>query len=492
MKILSLPALEFNVLRLSRLGIAVGILSLVGYFAGLALESPAVGMAAILVGLLTWVNSDWALLVFLALVPLVRSPQSAAFSPELMVGTKAVLAITIGLIWWIRNDLGQSSDSIPTWVVALIVAWVGIGSLSLLNGADRQDSISSLAIGVAGAILFSVTWKSGHLFHKKMMPIVIAMGALAAIVGVLQFLIFKFHVFPTLWRFVLGTQDRVYMALNGSQSSTLPRASGTFYHPNQLGSYLSLIIPFAAACFGIVKLRAFHRIALGIVMIVLIAGLLATNSRAAYLAVFISLSYIGIHRPYRALIKGGLAGVLVIALWSWHNIEFAAVAFKSLFRPEYGLSSRGQVWRHSLELIERHPWLGVGPGNFAKQYFNQFGFFVYDYPAEILEQPVRVQLDWSHYVYNFHAHNAYLQVMGEYGLFALPLFVFGIGAVIWNAESRARRLEVGSFGRSMALGAASFCASYLVACYFDAYVVYSQLGLLCLATPLLALGLHST
>ena len=96
-------------------------------------------------------------------------------------------------------------------------------------------------------------------------------------------------------------------------------------------------------------------------------------------------------------------------------------------RLKSGLSGRGQIWTYSLLMIEKSPWLGVGFLNMGEEFYKQFG------PAYIIDMmlffdrikytPNKATIDF----FNFHAHNLFLNLAVEMGIFAaLAALIFYI------------------------------------------------------------------
>ena len=119
-------------------------------------------------------------------------------------------------------------------------------------------------------------------------------------------------------------------------------------------------------------------------------------------------------------------------------------------RIEYGLlysksDIRWQLYSDSLEMIIRHPFLGVGAGNWAV-----------NYPAFM--NPLLSGID------PVYLHSDPLQLLAEFGilgtlpvLFILGLFTFRIISVIRNSSNADRKLRIlGTSAGILALCAASF------------------------------------
>lgn len=97
-------------------------------------------------------------------------------------------------------------------------------------------------------------------------------------------------------------------------------------------------------------------------------------------------------------------------------------------------------------MIQRHPLIGVGPGNYSNAY-------------ESLPPPGAPHFNISPwYASRGHAHNYYLQISAEAGLLGLSAYLLLLGTVITQAM-RAVRMATGWFWRGVATGGAGVVAA---------------------------------
>lgn len=95
--------------------------------------------------------------------------------------------------------------------------------------------------------------------------------------------------------------------------------------------------------------------------------------------------------------------LLPISASKWHSILS--------FDDRSSLASRGMIWRSALRMIEDHPLIGIGPGNFQERYIAYQKYF----PP---------YLEWS----APHPHNSFLDLWLEGGLLA----VIGFALFFWH------------------------------------------------------------
>ncbi|MBK8051307.1 MAG: O-antigen ligase family protein [Anaerolineales bacterium] len=257
------------------------------------------------------------------------------------------------------------------------------------------------------------------------------------------------------------------------------RAYGTFAQPNPFGGFLGLTLPVALslalwAWQTLVRQRGMRWAALGWALFFTLAtaavgaGLLASWSRGAWLGAGVSVMVVLVLHSRVVAVLTGLtallvaAGLLLGALTP--NLVPAPIAARVQDVPAYfGLTDvlnqpvtdenfsvieRVAHWVAAQRMWEQSPWLGIGPGNYAVVY-----------PEVRLpkwEEPLG------------HAHNVYLNVLGETGLLGFTTFLvfhgdcscLDVAAVPAGTAPRRRRSRMGgrTGGRSVGHAGASDAA----------------------------------
>jgi O-antigen ligase len=125
---------------------------------------------------------------------------------------------------------------------------------------------------------------------------------------------------------------------------------------------------------------------------------------------------------------------------------------QSLFHPsrDASISIRLEMWHAGLEMIRRHPLVGVGPDNINEVY--------------TLYLPPRTspEVGWHE-----HLHDNFLQLAAERGLPCLAAWLWLMGALGWHFLAIRKRLKGG--GRSTWLADASFAGwlAFLIEGFFE-------------------------
>ncbi len=132
------------------------------------------------------------------------------------------------------------------------------------------------------------------------------------------------------------------------------------------------------------------------------------------------------------------------------SLDLAHVLQQPLTDENFAVVERVAHWVAALRMWERSPWLGIGPGNYSVVY-----------PA------VRLPL-WEDPL--GHAHNIYLNVLGETGLLGLAAYlVLWLMVAGWLWQRRKAALAEGGDGwqAALALGLLGMLAHLTVHNGFD-------------------------
>jgi len=228
------------------------------------------------------------------------------------------------------------------------------------------------------------------------------------------------------------------------------RAYGVFGQPNPFGGYLGLTLPVAlslAIWAGQAMVQRGARRWAAVVWalfymastLVIVAGLLASWSRGAWLGAAAGVLVVLVLRSRTAAVLSGLAALalLVAVLLGAFSPEaipqpiaarvqdipayfgLTDVLNEPLTDENFSVVERVAHWVAAQRMWEQAPWLGVGPGNYAVAY-----------PAVRLPK-------WEDAL--GHAHNVYLNVLGETGLVGLAAYVTLILTAIGWTWRRLRK-----------------------------------------------------
>ena len=245
------------------------------------------------------------------------------------------------------------------------------------------------------------------------------------------------------------------------------RVSAGFGHPNQLGGFLVLLVPYVIAAAMLLP-RARPLVVAGLLLCVF--GIYLSFSRGSLLGLAVVPFFFLPKR--RVLPLAPLLGLLVLAFAP----DLLRERIGTLTEHGAELSSRADIWTTAWQVWLANPLLGVGPGGFADAYASAPVAGKQFLPATIFEAPP-------------HAHNVVLQMLAELGLAGLLSFAAVVGLAAW-AAMRLRRHDVRELRVVGTATLASLCA-FAIHNMFDVTLLetngiffWSLLGLASAATTL--------
>jgi O-Antigen ligase len=257
--------------------------------------------------------------------------------------------------------------------------WLAFG-LTLLAGVALLSSLASLNSVLGAALaghlaLLGLAWlgvRSGQVSRGALVGALVVSAAIQSVLAFGQFTLQQPLVPPELelpWLPSDVTQGGTPVVLSPAGDRLL-RGFGTFPHPNVLAGYLAL----ALVCLPLLAQGRLRRpILWWPVGVILAAGLLASFSRAGWLAALAGLSFWWWASYRRGRVGWGLLGLvpLAIVLVAVSPLAPTVAARVFPFGPEANALERGSVEnrlaldRSALSEGFDHLPLGVGGGNYG-------------------------------------------------------------------------------------------------------------------------------
>ncbi len=381
-------------------------------------------------GMATMLVARWPWLVWLPLAVLVPVTSGVRVG----AGTVTDLLLALGVIVWFLD--GARRRALPLrWspVIGLALLYVGAQYVSLFFAVDLGEGVAEVIKWVELPVILLVvpammTGKQGRWLAAAL----VVSASAQALLGLYQFL------------FRIGPEYFIVMG-------RFMRASGVFAQPNPYGGFLGLALPVALslAIWGwgaFLQQGARHwREALWGVFyaaatLLIGAGVLASWSRGAWLGAAAGVLIVLVVRSRRAAVVSALGVLLLISLlllgaFSPTLLPQPVVARLSDLPAYFGLTDvlaqpvtdenfsvveRLAHWVAAQRMWEISPWLGIGAGNYATVY-----------PAVRLPR-------WEDAL--GHAHNIYLNVLGETGLVGLAAYLAlwgGVAVWLWRSAYHA-------------------------------------------------------
>jgi O-antigen ligase len=296
-----------------------------------------------------------------------------------------------------RGGLGNLLTALALLALAAAVAplWASLPWTLALS------ALGTLAAAALLVVLGAALARSGlapEAFHALCVALVIA-GVVGAAIGVIQ-------VFAPQW-----ADGTLIAQVSGG------RAAGNLRQPNHLSS---LLLWSLVALVWLAERGRVGRLAAPAMGTLLLAGIVLSASRTGMLGVLM-LGAWGLldkrlsRRSRLLLLAAPFAFVLLwggLAAWA-HNSRHVFGGDAQLAKGDIS-SSRFAIWANTLELIARHPWFGVGWGEF------NFAWSLTPFP----DRPV---------AFFDHAHNLPLQFAVELGVPLALLVLALLGWALWRA-----------------------------------------------------------
>jgi O-antigen ligase len=235
-----------------------------------------------------------------------------------------------------------------------------------------------------------------------------------------------------LWAVVAGAMSAVVASfLSGNLSSEavtavnerLGQASGD---PNLLAGGLLPALVIAGALFATTR-SALARGGLVIAASVMVAGLVATQSRGAFVTgiATLLLALVVFRRRRIGVLVGAAVATCLIAVFA---VLFPGALERMTNLDESG-SGRAELWEVGFRVYDERPLTGVGVNNFgivAGRHVREAGALD---RVDLIENDRRL------------LHNVYLQVLVENGAIGLGLLVIVLGGCMLAAGAAARRFD---------------------------------------------------
>lgn len=392
------------------------------------------------------------------------------------LGLEEVLVVLVLGAWLLRMVARRGVRwHWPPLSLPLLI-FLGVLLLSALSAISLQHSLKEIIKWAEVLALYVMA--ANELDERRtrvLAAVMLGTGAVAALQGIYQFL------------FQVGPEGFVLFG-------RFMRAYGTFEQPNPYAGYLGLTLPLAVGLVmaGVLtragRARSWWLAWAGGCGVLMLAALVMSWSRGAWLgfaAAMAAMSLTLVVRRGRAALLFVLAGMLVLYLLlaaGMMQVPPAVAQRFSDFLPYAGVSDvrgaevtdanfavleRMAHWQSALSMWTDHLWLGVGIGNYEPAY----GGYALPQWTEALG----------------HAHNYYLNIAAESGLFGLSAYLLLWGAALvgaWHAAKRSRGISWG-----LALGVVGVIVHLAVHHLFDnlfVHGIYLQLGLLLAMLPSLA------
>lgn len=354
-----------------------------------------------------------SLLVALALVVTPSAYDPYRLPKELLLRAGAIMLAAIAVIRWVMGDVRLPRWNQLTVFAAAAMLWTVVSTLVSRNPTLSVYSCAFVAACITVALAAVPSARAGS---RIVLNGIVAAGAINGILCVLA------HFVRTN-SYYLATMHGRSVGLLGSATDT--------------SAYLSLVI-IAAAAMAIADSR--RRLLYGAAAICMAAGLLATQTLGAIVAVLAGVTVMAAFVSTRRAMIGAIAAVILIAA--------GATAFYQPLRVRVTervnalaagniddlLAARGAPMLAAMSMFRDRPLAGVGPGC--------FGFEYAVYKAEVEDEYRSLMYSGTRQQNFSEVHNDHLQLLAQGGVPAYLLFLAMMFAVARGSFTHAPRGDV--------------------------------------------------
>ena len=196
-------------------------------------------------------------------------------------------------------------------------------------------------------------------------------------------------------------------------------------HPSYLSMYVLISVFISFESWYDISLKKAFRIGWLILGVFLLSSIYFISSRAAILAAIIMISFYALNkiiiRKKSRLIWVSFIAILIFSLPLIRNndrINFVIQGFSN--EENFDIRKQDErilVWESAIEIIKKHPVLGVGIGDVRNE-------LVKEYVRRDEDKLIKERLN---------AHNQFLEVLLEGGVISFLMFVFILGFMIFIA-----------------------------------------------------------
>jgi len=391
------------------------------------------------------------------------------------LASSRILIASFFIVWIFKSLARKKVEISHSATTSLVLIFTGLAAVSAGFSIDTDRSFLRLLyfLSIVPLYFVSAYYINSPVFIKKVFGVIAASGAVAAFLGIIQFLgQFIFGINPVM-DFMAKNIAPVFYGQSFSSlvlanpswlvnigGDTYLRAISLFPDPHMFAFYLGLVIPLALTLFLRAKDFKFSPAAKILILcanIILFLALGFTFSRAGYIgaafgiAAVFALNWKFLDKKFK-IAAGAVSLAIMFGLFFSPNLIMSR--FFAVFNLSEGSNSeRLTNWTQALKIIEDRPLTGAGVGTYALA-------------VDPRSSPRS----------SITAHNTYLDIAAEMGIGALLVWIaiLALAAKKLFKISQGKNPESASGGETAALsaGLAGALVWFSVQSFFDT-AVYS-------------------
>ncbi|MBI4398032.1 MAG: O-antigen ligase family protein [Candidatus Omnitrophica bacterium] len=343
------------------------------------------------------------------------------------------ISIVIVLIaWLVKKAIDRDFSFLKDSVYLVLTAFIAFVALSVANSEHFETSFRGMIKAVKGIAIFFVlidTFKTREQVNRLVKILIV---------------LFAVVLFDGLWQYLMG-KDLIRGKDAGFFNEDFRRRiTAGFSYYSQLGTFLILLNSFfAGLLFGKASLLKREKLLLALLIVFGSAGLFFTASRASWMAFAAALFFLGVMRRSKLL----LGGLVIVGALAWVALPDYMLIHFDAERKEQSVSERVMLWQRAIDVIKAHPFLGCGINTYNLSHSK------YD---TVKDSRVK----------GYYAHNGYLQLGAEIGIFGIAFFILFLLLYFIRTLHKARDIPIPVY-KDAALGILSGCFGFLVLVFVD-------------------------
>lgn len=354
---------RFALIAVVALSIALGLI-IGAYVAILSPIYAIAGVVAVVVGLLMLRDTQWGLIVLIALIcllPFGALPFKIGFTPTFL----DLALIAIYFVWLVRIATGKAGSFVATPLGLPIIVFLLLACASFVAGLAHaylnQYVLRHFVEILLSVSLFFVAVNCVRTERqlRTLVTVIMVAGFGAALVGVFLYFIpseWSIRLLSALGRVGYPTGAGVLRYVEDNPDLAL-RAISTSTDPNVLGGLLILITTLTTAQLFARK-PLLPRPLIGVMTLVGALCLYLTYSRGSLAGLVAGVGVLAVVR-YRKLIPAMIVGGLLLLLLPQAQ-DYIQHFVEGIQLQDLATQMRLGEYKDALSLISRHPWIGVG------------------------------------------------------------------------------------------------------------------------------------